>query len=85
MTVSAVSILQTDIATKYLLSSSGIIIGASSLAQLQENMVFFAKGPLPAEVVDACEKAWAEMAGARPLYYHGEYKYEYDTLKALYG
>lgn len=63
----------------------GIVIGASSLAQLKENMEYFAKGPLPQEVVDACEDAWAEMAGARPLYYHGEYKYDYDTVRALYG
>jgi aflatoxin B1 aldehyde reductase len=63
----------------------GIVIGASSLAQLKENMEYFAKGPLPQEVVDACEDAWAEMAGARPLYYHGEYEYEYDTVRALHG
>ena len=67
------------------LTPVGIVTGASSLPQLRENMEYFAKGPLPAEVVVACDEAWAEMAGSRPLYYHGEYKYEYDTEQALFG
>jgi aflatoxin B1 aldehyde reductase len=63
----------------------GIIIGASSQKQLQENLEYLEKGPLPDDIVEACEKAWSVMAGARPLYYHGEYKYKYDTIEALYG
>ncbi|KAG8859561.1 hypothetical protein FRB96_004445 [Tulasnella sp. 330] len=65
--------------------NDGIVIGASSLDQLQQNLEYFTKGPLPEDVVQACDKAWQEMAGSRPLYYHGEFKYEYDTVKALYG
>lgn len=69
----------------FLRYQSGIVIGASSLAQLQQNLDYFANGPLPEGIVEACEKAWQEMAGIRPPYYHGEYKYEYDTIEALYG
>lgn len=64
---------------------TGIIIGASSLSQLQENLHHLEQGRLPDAVVLACEAAWEAMAGSRPPYYHGEYVYKYDTLEALYG
>ena len=66
-------------------SNSGVIIGASSLKQLKQNLDAIERGTLPPDILEACEKAWEVMAGARPLYYHGEYKYQYDTIKALYG
>jgi hypothetical protein len=52
-----------------LTSDSGIIIGASSLSQLENNLAQLDKGPLPKEVVDALD----------------DLKYTYDTQAALFG
>ncbi|KAF7304843.1 GTP binding [Mycena kentingensis (nom. inval.)] len=44
--------------TKILEPTDGVILGASSAAQLKENMEYSAKGPLPEEVVKALDEAW---------------------------
>jgi len=63
----------------------GIIIGVSSLAQLQSNLKDVEKGPLPEEVVDVLDQAWQHVKAVAPNYYRGKLEYGYDTQKALYG
>lgn len=47
----------------------GIIVGASSAAQLEENCVNSEKGPLPAEVVDALDEAYKAVGFDAPTYW----------------
>ncbi|KDN32961.1 hypothetical protein RSAG8_13948, partial [Rhizoctonia solani AG-8 WAC10335] len=42
----------------------GVILGASSAAQLEQNCTDSAKGPLPDEVLKALDDAW-ELVGAQ--------------------
>jgi aflatoxin B1 aldehyde reductase len=46
--------------------NDGVIIGCSSLEQLRGNLEDLEKGPLPEEVVKACEEAWAIAMPAAP-------------------
>ncbi|KEY72031.1 hypothetical protein S7711_00050 [Stachybotrys chartarum IBT 7711] len=65
--------------------NDGIIIGVSSVAQLENNMDNLEKGPLPEEVVKALDQAW-EMTKAESVpYWHGELEYGYNTQQALFG
>lgn len=50
--------------------NDGIIIGVSSLSQLDQNMKDCEKGPLPQEVVDALDKAWLVTKVDTPNYWH---------------
>jgi aflatoxin B1 aldehyde reductase len=47
-----------------------IIVGASSVNHLEENLVDLEKGPLPDDVVEVMEKAWAVTKGSAPKYWH---------------
>lgn len=47
----------------------GIVVGASSIAQLTENLDIFEQGPLPQEVVDAVDAIFAEI-GDDAVAYH---------------
>jgi len=47
----------------------GVIIGASSAQQLQENLQDSAKGPLPQEVLDSLDEAWSVIGGTCPPYF----------------
>ena len=47
-----------------------IIIGASSVKQLEDNLAGLEKGPLPADVVEALESAWLKVKGVVPKYFH---------------
>lgn len=47
-----------------------IIIGASSLKHVQENLADLEKGLLPQEVVTAMEQAWLKAKPLAPKYYH---------------
>jgi aflatoxin B1 aldehyde reductase len=47
-----------------------IIIGASSAAQLEENLANFEKGPLPEEVVKAFDEGWEKVKGVCKPYFH---------------
>ncbi|UKZ81754.1 hypothetical protein TrVFT333_009526 [Trichoderma virens FT-333] len=47
----------------------GIIIGASSIAQLKQNLDIFEQGPLPQEVADAIDAIFAEI-GDDAVAYH---------------
>lgn len=64
--------------------NDGIIIGVSSLQQLEGNLNDLEKGPLPEEVVQALDQAWKVAEPATPNYWHLDLKYTYDTKKALF-
>lgn len=49
--------------------NDGIIIGVSSLKQLEGNITDLEKGPLPKEVVEALDKAWEGIGGTCPSYW----------------
>ncbi|KAF9425914.1 hypothetical protein BGZ94_007099 [Podila epigama] len=49
--------------------NDGIIIGASSLHHLEENLADLAKGPLPQAVVNAFDEAWEHVKVACPSYF----------------
>jgi aflatoxin B1 aldehyde reductase len=65
--------------------NDGVIIGVSSLEQLDENLRDCEKGPLPEEVLQALDKAWKVSQPDTPNYWHLDLKYTYDTRKALFG
>jgi aflatoxin B1 aldehyde reductase len=46
-----------------------IIIGASRLSQLEQNIEAIEKGPLPEEVIEAFEKAWTISKADSPEYF----------------
>jgi aryl-alcohol dehydrogenase-like predicted oxidoreductase len=45
-----------------------IILGASSMQQLNENLSAGEEGPLSEEVVKACDKVWQDLRGPLPVY-----------------
>lgn len=47
-----------------------VIIGASSAAQLEENLTNLEKGPLPDEMVKAFDEGWAIVKGVCKPYFH---------------
>lgn len=47
-----------------------VIIGASSKKHLEENLIDLEKGPLPEEVVQALDEAWAKTKGIVMNYFH---------------
>lgn len=51
-------------------NGDAIIIGASSVKHLEENMVDLEKGPLPEEVVQALDKGWEGCKGISIRYWH---------------
>lgn len=61
--------------------NDGVIIGCSSLAQLDENLKGCEKGPLPAEVVEALDKAWLVTKIDTPNYYR--FDFSKSTLQNL--
>jgi aflatoxin B1 aldehyde reductase len=65
--------------------NDGLIIGASNIGQLEENLKDAEKGPLPQEVLDALDKGWKVSMVDTPNYWHLDLKYTYDTRKALFG
>lgn len=70
---------------KVLDGNDGIIIGVSSVDQLEANLNDLEKGPLPEEVVAALDRAWKVAEPATPNYWHLDLKYTYDTRKVLFG
>lgn len=65
--------------------NDGVIIGVSSLEQLDQNLRDCEKGPLPEEVVEVLDRAWKVAQPDTPNYWHLDLKYTYDTRKALFG
>ncbi|KAF7511779.1 hypothetical protein GJ744_003510 [Endocarpon pusillum] len=47
----------------------GVLIGVSSLAQLEGNLSDLEKGPLPEEVVQALDRAWLVSKATTPTYW----------------
>ncbi|HXG12786.1 MAG TPA: aldo/keto reductase [Gemmataceae bacterium] len=45
-----------------------VILGASSLEQLKENLAAAEEGPLAAETVAACDRVWKALRGVSPPY-----------------
>ncbi|KAL2827730.1 NADP-dependent oxidoreductase domain-containing protein [Aspergillus cavernicola] len=48
----------------------GIVIGSSSVKQLEENLKAFQGGPLPQEIVDALDEGWEVIRATELLYWH---------------
>jgi aryl-alcohol dehydrogenase-like predicted oxidoreductase len=48
--------------------SDVVILGASSLEQLNENLAAGEEGSLPEEVVKACDQVWQDLRGPVPIY-----------------
>lgn len=65
--------------------NDGIIIGVSSIQQLDGNLTDLEKGPLPESVVKALDEAWAITKADTVVYWHHDLKYTYDTREALFG
>ncbi|KAK0755072.1 NADP-dependent oxidoreductase domain-containing protein [Schizothecium vesticola] len=65
--------------------NDGVIIGVSSVEQLEQNLDHLEKGPLPEEVVRALDEAWLIAKPESVDYWHKELKYDYDTREALFG
>lgn len=65
--------------------NDGVIVGVSSYSQLEGNLEDCEKGPLPKEVLEALDEAWAIAKVDTSVYWHFDLKYTYDTRKALFG
>jgi len=65
--------------------NDGILIGVSSVEQLEQNLDNLEKGSLPEEVVQALDQAWKITKADSTVYWHGDLEYTYDTKKALFG
>jgi aryl-alcohol dehydrogenase-like predicted oxidoreductase len=48
--------------------SDVIILGASSIAQLNENLAAGEEGPLPEDALKACDQVWRDLRGPLPVY-----------------
>jgi 1-deoxyxylulose-5-phosphate synthase len=60
-----------DVALNWVLhhtAADGAIIGASREDQLAENLDALSKGPLPADIVTACDGVWTRLRGITPKY-----------------
>ncbi|ESA42723.1 hypothetical protein GE21DRAFT_8442 [Neurospora crassa] len=65
--------------------NDGVIIGVSSIDQLDSNLTDLEKGPLPEEVVKALDEAWKIAKVDTVNYWHGTVEYGYDVREALFG
>jgi aryl-alcohol dehydrogenase-like predicted oxidoreductase len=45
-----------------------VILGASKIEQLEQNLNALNEGPLPAEVVEGCNEVWRDLRGPTPVY-----------------
>lgn len=48
--------------------SDSIILGASRMEQLNENLATVGDGPLPEDVLQACDEVWRNLRGPLPVY-----------------
>lgn len=62
----------------------GVIIGVSSLGQLESNLKDLEKGPLPDDVVKTLDEAWLITKATTPNYWHLDLAYTYNTQEALF-
>ena len=63
----------------------GIIIGVSSLSQLEGNLRDLDKGPLSEEVIKTLDQAWLITKPTTPNYWHLDLKYSDESQAALSG
>lgn len=45
-----------------------VILGASRMEQLEENLAVFEEGPLPPDAVASCDAVWKRIRGVTPIY-----------------
>src|SRR5262249_38282036 len=60
-----------DLSINWLLhhtATDSIILGASKIEQLEQNLDVFDKGPLPADVIAQCDAVWRNLRGITPKY-----------------
>ena len=62
----------------------GVVVGVSSLGQLESNIKDLKKGPLPNEVLETLDEAWMITKPTTPNYWHLNLEYKYDTQAALF-
>lgn len=65
------AITLTELAIRWLASKPAagpILLGGSKIDHLRSNLDVLAKGPLPADVVEACDEVSAELRGPMPNY-----------------
>ena len=62
----------------------GVVIGVSSLGQIETNLKDLEKGPLPDDVLQALDEAWLIAKPTTPNYWHLDLEYKYDTQTALF-
>ncbi|KAJ8096728.1 NADP-dependent oxidoreductase domain-containing protein [Lipomyces tetrasporus] len=59
------------------LTGDGIIIGVSSLKQMEDDLSGIEKGPLPQEVIESLDRAWKIVKSDVTPYWHGQLVYKY--------
>jgi aryl-alcohol dehydrogenase (NADP+) len=45
-----------------------VLLGATRMEQLEQNLAACEKGPLPSAVLQVCDETWAELRGPVPIY-----------------
>ena len=63
----------------------GIVIAGSNLKQIEDNLDYLEKGPLPDELVDVLERAWKVAKADVEPYWQSPMEYGYDTREVLFG
>ncbi|KFY53141.1 hypothetical protein V496_07871 [Pseudogymnoascus sp. VKM F-4515 (FW-2607)] len=84
-----------EVALRWLVHHSGlkivdggqdaVILGVSSLAQLEQNLDAMEAGPLPEAVIKVLDEAWKNVGPESTDYWIGKLEYGYDTRKALFN
>ncbi|KAK9315461.1 NADP-dependent oxidoreductase domain-containing protein [Lipomyces starkeyi] len=70
------SLTMLEIALRWMrLTGDGIIIGVSSLTQMEEDLSAIEKRPLPEDVAESLDKAWKIVKSDVTPYWHGELVY----------
>jgi aryl-alcohol dehydrogenase (NADP+) len=49
-------------------SIDSVILGASSLDQLEQNLQAASQGPLPTSALETCDRVWRSLRGVTPQY-----------------
>lgn len=65
--------------------NDGVIIGCSSIAQLDENLKDCEKGPLPDEVVEALDKAWLVAKSETPNYWRFNFGKRFLSREVIFA
>jgi len=49
--------------------NDGVIVGCSSLQQMEQNLTYIDQGPLPKHLVEEMEMVWQSVKGVGPSYH----------------